>query len=135
MTDVDLSVIIPAHDEEAWIDRCLSALLAQEGETGRVEVLVVANACRDNTAPVAESYAPRAAARGWDLRVLNLAQGGKILALNAGDRAAQAASRALRLTSTGGPRFRRARGHRPRGAAHPVTRNRSIPRSGRGGCG
>jgi glycosyltransferase involved in cell wall biosynthesis len=93
MTDVDLSVIIPAHDEEAWIDRCLSALLAQEGETGRVEVLVVANACRDRTIPIAETYVPKAIARGWELRVLNLAQGGKILALNAGDRAARAASR------------------------------------------
>ncbi len=89
MADIDLSVIIPAHDEEAWIDRCLSAILAQTGDTGSVEVLVVANACRDRTVEIAESYCPKAAARGWDLRVLNLPQGGKILALNAGDREAR----------------------------------------------
>lgn len=93
MTDVDLSVIIPAHDEEAWIDRCLAAILAQDGDTGRVEILVVANACRDRTVPIAESYAPKATARGWSLRVLNLPDGGKILALNAGDREARGACR------------------------------------------
>lgn len=93
MTDIDLSVIIPAHDEEAWIDRCLSALLAQVGETGAVEILVVANACRDRTVSLAEGYAPQAAARGWTLRVLDLPQGGKILALNAGDQAATGRSR------------------------------------------
>ncbi|HLQ20084.1 MAG TPA: glycosyltransferase family 2 protein [Tabrizicola sp.] len=89
MGDFDLSVIIPAHDEEAWIDRCLAALIAQTGETGAVELLVVANACRDGTVARARTYADRAAARGWDLRVLDLAEGGKIRALNAGDHAAR----------------------------------------------
>jgi glycosyltransferase involved in cell wall biosynthesis len=93
MADIDLSVIIPAHNEEGWIDRCLAALMAQKGATGRVEILVVANACRDRTVAIAESYAPRAAARDWTLRVLELAQGGKILALNAGDAAARGAAR------------------------------------------
>ena len=93
MAKVDLSVIIPAHDEEAWIDRCLSAILAQSGDTGSVEILVVANACRDSTVSIAESFRPKAAARGWDLRVLNLPQGGKILALNAGDQEARGGSK------------------------------------------
>lgn len=93
MPDFDLSVIIPAHDEEAWIDRCLSALWAQSGDTGRVEVLVVANACRDRTVALAQGHAPQAEARGWALRVLDLPQGGKIRALNAGDAAARAATR------------------------------------------
>lgn len=93
MHDFDLSVIIPAHDEEAWIDRCLSALMAQVGECGSVEILVVANACRDRTVSLAQGYAKRADARGWTLRVLDLAQGGKILALNAGDEAARGAVR------------------------------------------
>ncbi len=93
MTDIELSVIIPAHDEEAWIDRCLGTILAQTGDTGCVEILVVANACRDRTVSIAESYVPKAAARGWSLRVLNLPQGGKILALNAGDGEARGRSR------------------------------------------
>lgn len=93
MAKFDLSVIIPAHDEEAWIDRCLSAILAQTGDTGSVDILVVANACRDRTVSIAESYSPKAVVRGWDLRVLNLPQGGKILALNAGDQAARGSIR------------------------------------------
>lgn len=93
MADIDLSVIIPAHDEEAWIARCLAALLAQDGPTGTVEILVVANACRDHTVAIAESHADQVAKRGWSLRVLDLAQGGKILALNAGDQAARGLAR------------------------------------------
>lgn len=93
MASFDLSVIIPAHDEEAWIDRCLSALLAQDATAARVEVIVVANACRDRTVALAESHIPRAEARGWAMRVLDLAEGGKLPALNAGDKAARGRSR------------------------------------------
>lgn len=93
MASFDLSVIIPAHDEEAWIDRCLTALLAQDAATARVEIIVVANACRDRTVPFAQRHVPRAEARGWAMVVLDLAQGGKLLALNAGDKAARGRSR------------------------------------------
>ncbi|MES2915813.1 MAG: glycosyltransferase [Pseudomonadota bacterium] len=93
MADIDFSVIIPAHDEEAWIDRCLSALLAQEGDTGVVEILVVANACRDGTVGRARAHAQQAESRGWLLQVIELAEGGKIPALNAGDRSARGTTR------------------------------------------
>lgn len=93
MANFDLSVIIPAHNEEAWIDRCLTALMAQTGETGTVEILVIANACSDRTVSRAETYVQPAAARGWTLIVQDLLQGGKIYALNAGDKAARGAAR------------------------------------------
>lgn len=84
-----LSVVIAARNEEAYIDRCLQALLAQQDvRTGPVEVIVAANACTDATVPRARAHAPAFTARGWRLVVLDLAQGGKLGALAAGEAAA-----------------------------------------------
>ncbi|WP_323782884.1 glycosyltransferase [Leisingera sp.] len=83
-----VSVLIPAHDEAAYIAGCLQAVFASDplpqGMTA--EVLVLANGCRDETAALARAQRPSA---GWDLRVLELPEGGKIGALNAGDAAAR----------------------------------------------
>lgn len=87
-----LSVIIPASNEEGWLGACLTALFAS-GPVG-AEAVVVANGCRDRTAEVARGFQAAAVAAGWGLTVLDLAQGGKPGALNAGDRAAGAAARA-----------------------------------------
>ncbi len=88
-----LSVILPASNEARYIGPCLEALLASTGITSQssdpVEVIVVANACRDETVPIARSFEATAAARGWRLVVLDLAEGGKLNALNVGDRAAR----------------------------------------------
>lgn len=78
------TIILPAHDEADYIDACLNHLLEQD-HPGPVTVLVVANGCSDDTADRARAYAPRCAARTWVLRVEELAQGGKIGALNHGD--------------------------------------------------
>ena len=83
-----LSVIIPAHNEAGYVGACLDALAGQDETAGQVEVIVVANACRDATATVAREREAALVARGWRLVVLELAEGGKINALNAGDRAA-----------------------------------------------
>ncbi|MFC3183114.1 glycosyltransferase family 2 protein [Cypionkella sinensis] len=87
-----LSVIIPASNEADYIGACLTALFA----SGAVEAecIVVANGCRDATAAVAQGYADQATAAGWALTVLDLPQGGKPNALNAGDRIARGALRA-----------------------------------------
>jgi glycosyltransferase involved in cell wall biosynthesis len=90
-----LSVIIPANNEADYIGGCLEALLASAdpapsaspGEPA-VEIIVVANGCTDATAAVARGYAPAATARGWRLVVLDLRKGGKLNALNAGEREA-----------------------------------------------
>lgn len=78
------SILIPAHDEAGYIDACLDSLLAQD-HPGPVEVIVVANGCKDDTAPRARARTDDFIARGWLLRVEELAQGGKIGALNHGD--------------------------------------------------
>lgn len=83
-----LSVIIPASNEEGYIGACLAALIASDPVPGGAEVVVVANGCRDATAARARDWTARAAAAGWRLMVLDLAQGGKPGALNAGDAAA-----------------------------------------------
>jgi glycosyltransferase involved in cell wall biosynthesis len=84
-----LSVIIAARNEEAYIGRCLGALLAQDAEsTGPAQVIVAANACTDATVALARAMIPAFAARGWTLAVLDLATGGKLGALAAAERAA-----------------------------------------------
>jgi glycosyltransferase involved in cell wall biosynthesis len=89
-----LSVIIPASNEERWIGPCLAALLAGDPVPGGAEVVVVANGCRDATVAVARRQARAAAAAGWGFTVIDLAQGSKPGALNAGDRAARGEMRA-----------------------------------------
>lgn len=81
-------MILPASNEESWIGPCLQALIASEPPGLPAEILVVANGCRDATVARAEDHIPAAAAAGWALRVLDLPEGGKLAALNAGDRAA-----------------------------------------------
>ena len=55
---------------------------------------MVANGCRDATAEVARGFATQAEAAGWGLLVLELPQGSKPGALNAGDAVAKATLRA-----------------------------------------
>ncbi|HAC47902.1 glycosyl transferase [Sulfitobacter sp. HI0082] len=86
-----VSVLIPAHNEADWLPACLDALCATDLMAGPVEVIVVANGCTDDTAELARRKAPAFEARGWALRVLELAQGSKLGALNAGEAAARGA--------------------------------------------
>src|SRR4051794_611750 len=55
---VELSVVIPAHNEERTIAAQLDALLAQEWD-GSWEVVVVDNRSTDATAAVVQGYADR----------------------------------------------------------------------------
>jgi len=73
-----MSVIIPAHDEEAVIERALRVMRA--GSDGRLETIVVANGCRDATADRARAVDP-------GIQVVEIAEASKIAALNAGDEA------------------------------------------------
>ena len=86
-----ISVILPASNEAALIGGCLEAIAGSDWSAPRaVEVVVVANGCRDATADVARSMVPVFRRRGWTLTVLERAGGGKLAALNAGDAAATA---------------------------------------------
>lgn len=72
-----ISVIIPAHNEEAVIGRCLGALLegAREGE---LDVVVACNGCSDRTAERARVF-------GEAVTVIELKRPSKTAALNAAD--------------------------------------------------
>lgn len=76
------AVIIPAHDEETVIGRCLATLL-DAAEPGEFEVVVACNGCHDTTATIARHWGP-------DVRVLELPEASKPVALQAGDEAAHA---------------------------------------------
>jgi glycosyltransferase involved in cell wall biosynthesis len=74
-------VIIPAHNEEASIARCLATLLA-DCRPGEFEVIVVCNGCTDRTGDIARSY-------GAPIRVIEIETGNKVLALNVANLAAR----------------------------------------------
>lgn len=77
------SVIVPAHEEEGVIARCLDSLLAQSGLAGgRRTIHVVANGCTDRTVEVARRYGDRG------VLVHETATASKIAALAEGDRVA-----------------------------------------------
>lgn len=85
-------IIIPAHNEAGYLAHCLRALLAQD-YPGPARVIVVANGCTDDTVAQARSFTQSFTARGWALLVEDLAQGGKVGALNHADRVAGAGAR------------------------------------------
>ena len=88
------SVVIAANNEEGYIGACLDALLAQDGQAGPLDIVVVANACTDRTEEIVAARIAAFAARGWHLRCLHRPEPGKVGALNAGDEAAEGLLRA-----------------------------------------
>lgn len=54
MTQPDISVIVPAHNEETAITRTLGSLCAQDYPSR--EIIVACNGCTDNTATIAANY-------------------------------------------------------------------------------
>ena len=52
-----ISVIIPAHNEERYIGKCLKSIkIAAREISDEVEIIVVANRCTDRTADIARRY-------------------------------------------------------------------------------
>jgi glycosyltransferase involved in cell wall biosynthesis len=76
-----ISIIIPAHNEEAVIGRSLGAL-CRGRLAGDVEIIVVCNGCTDGTARIARSFGPC-------VRVVETDVPSKVNALNLGDQAAR----------------------------------------------
>ena len=71
-----VGIVIPAHNEEAVIGRCLEMLFDGAAE-GEFQVVVVPNGCSDRTAEVARRY---------PVTVVETAEPGKVGALALGDR-------------------------------------------------
>lgn len=69
------TVIIPAHNEEAVIARCLKAFLGDAPADHRMQIIVAANGCHDRTVAIARAIAPEAL-------VLDLPRGSKTIAMN-----------------------------------------------------
>ncbi len=88
-----ISVIIPSNNEEGYIGTCLDLILGSRAPEGSfalsgMQVIVVANGCKDATAEEALARKGAFVENGWALDVLDLNEGSKIIALNAGDAAA-----------------------------------------------
>lgn len=75
------TLIIPAHNEEAVIARCLQTAMNGAPAADSVEIIVAANGCEDRTTEIAREVAPRAV-------VLDLPTGSKTGAINAANRIA-----------------------------------------------
>jgi glycosyltransferase involved in cell wall biosynthesis len=71
------SIVIPAYNEGAVIERCLTTMLA-DAKPGELEIVVVCNGCKDDTADRARKFADR-------VKVVETPVGSKIGALNLGD--------------------------------------------------
>jgi glycosyltransferase involved in cell wall biosynthesis len=72
-----ISVVVPAYNEGAVIERCLTTMLA-DAAPGELEIIVVCNGCKDDTAARARKFEP------W-VKVIDTPIGSKIHALNLGD--------------------------------------------------
>ena len=72
MGDPVFSVVIPAHNEEKYIGKCLKAVInaAKYVRPYPVEIIVVANRCTDKTCAIARHYGARVLAN--DKNVLPL---------------------------------------------------------------
>jgi glycosyltransferase involved in cell wall biosynthesis len=76
------SVIIPARNEASSIARTLQSL-ARGLDPGSLDVIVACDGCTDGTADLVRSL-------GLDVRVIELAPGGKVAAINAAESVASA---------------------------------------------
>ena len=77
-----VSIVIPAHNEAAVIDRTLSFML-KEARLDELQIIVVCNGCTDQTASIAKRF-------GRPVNVIETAVRSKTQALNLGDKAVSA---------------------------------------------
>jgi len=77
-----VSVVVPARDEQATVDRCVRALLALDYPRELVELVVVDDGSRDRTAEILAAY-------GDALTVVRQGRRGRAAARNAGVRASR----------------------------------------------
>ena len=60
MKKYDVTVVIPAHNEEKYVARCIRSIKKSAANFGgSVEMIVVCNRCTDKTAEIAEKNGAR----------------------------------------------------------------------------
>lgn len=138
-----LDVVVPAHEEQALLPRCLRALLWDARDV-ELRIVVVANGCTDATPAAARRFVPAARELGHELVVLELPVAGKAAALNAASPCLRGCPvvfptptlssrparcrRSPRRSAGGHPRCWRRRGRCSCGRGHP--RPAATPRCG-----
>jgi cellulose synthase/poly-beta-1,6-N-acetylglucosamine synthase-like glycosyltransferase len=79
-----VSVVVPAHNEEANIGICLESLIEAEYPEDQMEIILVDDGSTDKTLQKARSFEALAEARGKNLRIINKPHSGKVQTLNTG---------------------------------------------------
>jgi len=85
-----ISIIIPCHNEENYIEACLNSILLQINlpPHHHVQIIVIANACTDQTVICAKSLAEKFKNNGFSLTIIDTPEPGKTNAINLGERIA-----------------------------------------------
>lgn len=79
-----VSVIIPAYQEEKRIGRCLKNIL--QSSYPNVEVIVVNDGSTDRTEEIVRAFMKKVNRAGWEIRLVNIPNGGLAHARNTGMR-------------------------------------------------
>jgi len=80
----EVSIVVPAHNEEATIGVCLESLVEAEYPHGKMEIIMVDDGSTDNTIRKAELFESRAVDNGKKLQIIKRPHTGKVQALNTG---------------------------------------------------
>ncbi|MDI6644485.1 MAG: glycosyltransferase [Methanobacteriaceae archaeon] len=91
--DIDLlpkmSVVIPAHNEEANIQQCIMSLIQCEYPNHKLELIVVDDGSTDNTINLVKRCQVDAILYGKDLKIIAKGHSGKVHTLNTGIKQSQ----------------------------------------------
>lgn len=85
MSEVKISIVVPAYNAEKYLERCLDSLICQDLPAGEYEVIVVNDGSADRTGEILQEYAGRYA----HLRYFTVENGGVSEARNLGCREAR----------------------------------------------
>ncbi len=79
-----VSVVVPAHNEEKTIERCLVSLIKSEYPAKKLEIIVVDDGSHDQTVNLIKRVQVDAIMHGIDLKIITKGHTGKVHTLNTG---------------------------------------------------
>lgn len=59
MSNIEISLIIPAYNAEAYLQKCIDSCLKQNGELPKYEIIIVNDGSTDGTQTIIDEYAER----------------------------------------------------------------------------